>query len=98
MAKIEFHPAAQAEYENALRWYFDRSPAAARRFEADIEETLNIIGSAIEACPKYDQTHRYCTLRRFPYSLVFSTSDSAIQIIAVVHASRRPGYWHGQRS
>ena len=98
MAKLEFHPAAQAEYEDALRWYFARSPVAARRFEADPEQTLDFISNSFEACPMYDQTHRYRTLRRFPYSLVFSTSEPAIQIIAVVHASRRPGYWHGQRS
>ncbi len=98
MARFEFHPAAQVEYEEALKWYFARSPSAAERFETDVEHGLHFIGSSGDLCPKYDESHRYCMLRHFPYSLVFSVAaESSIQIVAVMHASRRPGYWHGER-
>jgi toxin ParE1/3/4 len=32
-------------------------------------------------------------LSRFPYSIVFRERLHDIQIIAVAHAKRRPGYW-----
>lgn len=34
VAEVLVHPAAEAEYEQALGWYHDRSPQAAVRFEA----------------------------------------------------------------
>jgi toxin ParE1/3/4 len=96
VGSIEFHPEAQAEYEAALAWYDSRSPIAAARFEAEIERTLDFIRSRADFCPKYDATHRYAMLRRFPYRLIISAEGTAIQILAVVHAGRRPGYWHGR--
>jgi plasmid stabilization system protein ParE len=96
VASIQFHPAAQAEYEEALAWYHARSPVAAARFEAEIERTLDFIRTSADFCPKYDATHRYAMLRRFPYRLIFSAEGTAIQILAVVHAGRRPDYWRGR--
>jgi hypothetical protein len=35
-------------------------------------------------------------LHHFPYFVVFRELPSKIQIIAVAHAKRRPGYWRGR--
>jgi hypothetical protein len=32
-------------------------------------------------------------LRRFPFLLVFRITDVGVEIIAVAHGCRRPGYW-----
>ena len=32
-------------------------------------------------------------MRRFPYLIVYRVTASAIQVVAVAHARRRPGYW-----
>ena len=36
-------------------------------------------------------------LRRFPYGVVYRITKSAIQVIAVAHGRRRPGYWKSRR-
>ena len=32
-------------------------------------------------------------MRRFPYLIVYRTTSTAIQVVAVAHGRRRPGYW-----
>ena len=36
---------------------------------------------------------RRALLPRFPYALVFISTGVEIQVIAVAHTKRRPGYW-----
>ncbi len=37
-------------------------------------------------------TRRYL-LHRFPYHVVFRERGKAIEVVAVAHVKRRPGYW-----
>lgn len=41
----------------------------------------------------YEGDVRYCPLRRFPNVILYRLQDSTVQIITVMHPSRRPGYW-----
>ena len=42
----------------------------------------------------YDDEFREAVLRRYPYSVVYRVATSGdVQVIAVAHASREPGYW-----
>lgn len=36
---------------------------------------------------------RKCRFDVFPYALVFRIRGDELQVIAVMHMSRRPGYW-----
>jgi plasmid stabilization system protein ParE len=96
VADIEFHPEAQAEYEEALAWYEARSPRAATGFEAEVEKLLKLIERSPEMFPRYDDEHRYAVLRRYPYSIVYQIESDRSYVVAVPHAKRRPGYWHGR--
>ncbi len=58
MVDVAFHPEALAEYVGALPWYQARSPRAADRFEAEVEKSLDLIGTNPTAFPKYDDDHR----------------------------------------
>ena len=35
-------------------------------------------------------------LKRFPFRIVFRNEPHRSLIVAIAHAKRRPGYWHGQ--
>ena len=96
MDEIRFHPEAQDEYQVALAWYQARSPQAAARFEAEAEHVLELIASNPEMFPKYDEDHRFVMLRRFPYSIVYQVAAGHIQVVAVAHSRRAPGYWKGR--
>lgn len=88
------HPEAQAEYAAAYRWYQERSPRAATRFESEAERVIGRIVENPDLFPEYDDDHRFALLQRFPYSVVYQVHESRILIVAVAHASRSPG--HGQ--
>jgi toxin ParE1/3/4 len=41
-------------------------------------------------------TRKYL-LRRFPYAVIYRVTDEAIEVVAVAHGRRRPGYWKTRR-
>jgi len=45
VAEVTIHPEAEAEYEQALGWYLDRSPRAAERFETTFDEAIEVLVS-----------------------------------------------------
>ena len=93
MGDLIFHPEADEEYRHAYRWYEERSPRTAQRFEAEVESTLNRVSDEPQLFPKYDATHRFAIVRRFPYSVVYRTLGDRLYVIAVAHSSRSPRYW-----
>jgi len=40
-------------------------------------------------------THRFL-LRRFPFSVAYREVRETVQVVAVVHGRRKPGYWKGR--
>jgi hypothetical protein len=39
---------------------------------------------------------RRVPVRRFPFFVIYRERDEDLQIIAVAHQSRRPGYWRSR--
>jgi len=95
---VEVHPEAIAEAAAARRWYSDRSCDAADAFLAELDLGVKNIQSYPEIYPPYLHGTRRYLLRRFPYLIVYRVAPSAIQIIAVAHSRRRPGYWKTRQS
>ncbi|MBI3822570.1 MAG: type II toxin-antitoxin system RelE/ParE family toxin [Planctomycetes bacterium] len=91
---MRFHPLASKDYLKAIRSYERESERAAERFIAAVDVALEQISDNPLLWPKYDERFRWISLRRFPYILYFEIlDDTPIQIIAVAHKSRKPGYW-----
>ena len=91
---VEFHDDAAAEYDAAFDWYRERSLDAALKFDAEVDRAIVQIAEA----PKLwaSAAHSTCRflLRRFPFVLIYRERASGdIQIVAVTHTSRKPGYW-----
>ncbi len=90
---VELDPAAIAEARAAWQWYRERSPGAAARFLAEFDQAVEAISSNPGRWPRYiDDTRRYL-LRRFPFYVVFRQRSGVVEIAAVAHGRRRPGYW-----
>jgi len=96
-SEIEIHPAAVQEARKAYRWYLRRSAAAARRFQAAFDAALEQITQSPERWPTYLYGTRYRLLRRFRFILVYRQLEDGIQLMAVAHGSRKPGYWRRRR-
>jgi len=91
---VEFHDAAAADYDAAFDWYLERSPDAALRFATEVGRALAQILQAPRRWAMAPFHTRRFLLRQFPFTLIYREQASGrIQILAVAHASRRPGYW-----
>lgn len=89
----EFHPDAQTEVEESGAWYAGRDLAVADRFYLELSETIVLICQMPDAWPTYlHGTHRH-VLNDFPFSLVYREKAGVIQLIALAHHRRKPGYW-----
>jgi toxin ParE1/3/4 len=89
----EFHHEATAEYAAAFDWYLERSPDAAMRFDAEVDRALAQIIAAPQRWAAGTHSTRRFLLRQFPFTLIYRERASTIQIVAVAHTSRKPGYW-----
>jgi len=90
---VGYHPAAFAEAEGAATWYRERSPQAEAAFLAELERAIREIGAGSQRWPPYLRNTRRYLLHRFPFSVVYRERAVKIEIVAVAHAHRRPGYW-----
>lgn len=91
--KIEFHPSALKEAESAQKWYAERSRTASAAFVVELTHAVDKISLAPNRWPNYQNSTRRYYFPRFPFSLVYRVKDEVIQIIAVMHHRRKPGYW-----
>jgi toxin ParE1/3/4 len=91
--QIEFHEEAAAEYEAAFDWYFERSHLAAQKFSTELTQAIASVTESPQRWPTYLLSTRRFFLRHFPFAVVYRELPSIIQIVAVAHGHRRPGYW-----
>jgi plasmid stabilization system protein ParE len=91
--QIRFHPAAVEEAEAALDWYAERSPRAAARFVTELERVIEEVAGAPERWAAFDGPARRTLLHHFPYAVIYRVAGDAIEVLAVAHGRRRPGYW-----
>jgi plasmid stabilization system protein ParE len=91
--RIEYLLPARLEADEACDWYRVRSLRTAERFQLDLDAAQAAIQRMPDAWPKYLRDTRYYRLKQFPYIVVYRVLESCIEIVAVVHGRRKPGYW-----
>ena len=89
----EIHPEAIAEARAANRWYRTRSISAADAYLAELDQAVVAIAENPDRWPWYVYGTRRYVFRRFPFYVVYRERSETIQIIAVAHTRRKPGYW-----
>ncbi len=91
---IRFHPEALKEAEIAQEWYADRSIIAAYAFISELTQAVALLKEAPRVWPEFSSSTRRYTLPRFPFSLIYRIQkDGLVEVIAVMHQKKKPGYW-----
>lgn len=91
--EIEFHPEAIAEARAAREWYARHDPVVGDAFMAELDRAVDLIIAGPAQWPPHLHDTRRFLLRRFPYSVVYRDTGRIVQVLAVAHARREPGYW-----
>jgi plasmid stabilization system protein ParE len=94
---VEFHEEASLEYASAFEWYFERNEPVASRFATELNRAIALIAEAPQRWPASVHCTRRYLLQRFPFAIVYRELPSIIQVLAVAHGHRRPGYWKERR-
>ena len=88
-----FHPEALEDYEDAVEYYAEISPDLANAFINSIENGIKRILSHPEGWQAVEEDVRRHLTKRFPFGIYYTIEGDYISIVAVMHMSRRPGYW-----
>jgi plasmid stabilization system protein ParE len=93
MKPLHYHQLAESEIDGAHNWYMLQSQQAADGFYEELIPALNRIATQPRLYSPYMHGTQRIVLSRYPYSIVYRERLHEIQIVAIAHAKRRPGYW-----
>lgn len=91
--RYAFHPEACNEYRDSAAFYAAARPGLGAEFTREIESVIEQICAAPERWRLFEQDVRRCLTRRFPFAVLYTVEDDFILIVAVMHNSRKPGFW-----
>jgi len=82
-------------------WYETERVGLGRELWDELQHTLDLIsehpaiGGVVHRV-RIRGTARRVPLRRFPYFVVYREHVDHVEVIALAHTSRRPGYWRSR--
>ena len=91
--RLIYEERAFEEASDAASWYGQQDEELRSRFlnAWKAAATRVVANPEIYRCFKGDL--RKCRFEVFPYMLIFRIQGDEIQVAAVMHTSRKPGYW-----
>jgi len=93
MLSYRLHPSADLEAMEAAAYMQLDDPSEAELFKLALEEALEWARQEPMIFRCFEADFRKVKVGKFSYTLVFRVRENEIQILAVVHMSRLPGYW-----
>ena len=93
MMRYRFHPAADSEAIEAATYIKDDDSYQGGLFVQALEDALTWARTQPLIFRCFDGEFRKVRLGKFRYALVFRLKDEEIQVLAVMHMCRKPGYW-----
>ena len=94
--RSEMAEEARDEFLAAIDWYDEARQGLGAEFVAEVESAIATIEDNPTFYAELDDGIRRCLVNRFPYALLYSIEPDRVLILAVMHTSRRPGYWRNR--
>jgi plasmid stabilization system protein ParE len=93
---VIFHLSALEEADEAVKWYMERNEMAANAFSRELNQAVEKVSKSPETWLLYENDIRKYVFPRFPFILYYRIVKEGIEILAVAHTKRKPGYWKGR--
>jgi toxin ParE1/3/4 len=88
-----FHPEARRELLESVRYYEAQRSGLGGRFLAAVTEALRRIQAHPSMYRVVGNSWRQCRIPRYPFGIIYRVRNRRIEIVAVMHLHRQPGYW-----
>ena len=89
-------PQAEAELDEAAAWYSERSRGLGAEFVRIVDAAFAAIQRNPLQFPVVHRQVRRAVLRRFPYAVLFTESETEIVVLSVFHSRRDPKRWQSR--
>jgi toxin ParE1/3/4 len=93
MIEVLFLDPALAEMLEAARWYNQKEAGVGHEFLRAVDLAIDRLAFDPSARPTAGRGVYRQFVDRFPFDLLYRIGPERIEVLAVVHHSRKPGYW-----
>jgi hypothetical protein len=93
MPNIIFHPDIEYEVKASYEWYQNQAVGLGEDFLTELETAYQMITELPDTWPKFQKGFRRFLLSKFPFSIIYQFNQKTVYVVAVMHNSRKPGYW-----
>ena len=90
--RFEFHPDADAEFDQAVEYYEQCQSGLGIEFAEEVYAAIARIIDYPDVWSPLSENTRRCLTNRFPYGIIYRTKNKRLHIIAVANLHRRPDY------
>jgi len=98
MKPFKFHPEAFEEADKISSFYKKQQAGLEKRFLEALEDAIARIRRNPLMYRKVDGETRKCRMPHFPYGVIYRIRNDVIEIVAIMHLRRNPGYWMSRTS
>jgi len=96
--RVSFHPEARDEFIAAAEYYDHAVPGLGDRFLVAVRRAIELAVAHPAAGSVRTGTARRLLVHGFPYDVVYQVEQDELQVLAVAHQHRKPGYWRERLS
>jgi len=93
MFQLIFHPDVAVEVKASYEWYQEQAEGLGDDFLVELESAYEAIVALPNTWPNFNKNCRRFLLSRFPFSVVYSSGNNSVFVVAIMHNSKKPGYW-----
>ncbi len=86
-------PEAQADFDEAVRWYAKEKRGLGRKFAAAVKQVLRRLRKMPKVHGFVMKDVRRALVPGFPYVVLYRVADDEVLIISIFHTSQDPDKW-----
>jgi plasmid stabilization system protein ParE len=94
--RLIVRPEAEADADEAYRWYEQRRTGLGEDFFAVVDQALDLIERSPTAFPRVHKDVRRLLTKRFPFAVFYVVTPDAIAILAIRHQASDPERWRSR--
>lgn len=91
--RLRLHPDADFEALEAKSWIKEDDPIQADLFVGALEKTFTEIKRNPDRYRTFSGDFRKARVGKFAYGVVYRIGSNEIEVLAIMHLHRKPGYW-----